>query len=146
MALSMTGAVHVPVYPTISEEEYSYIFKHAEIRFLFVSDEKLFNKLSPVVIEVESMEKIFTFNDVPGADNLSVLMDLGKKKEETLRDKLAEIKNNITEDEMVTMIYTSGTTGIPKGVMLSHKNLVSNFITCSHHFALGLGQDRKSVV
>ncbi len=139
MALSMTGAVHVPVYPTISEEEYSYIFKHAEIRFLFVSDEKLYNKLSPVVVEVESMEKIFTFNEVPGADHLSVLMELGKKNEETLRNKLAEIKNNISEDEMVTMIYTSGTTGIPKGVMLSHKNLVSNFITCSHHFALGLG-------
>ncbi|MCX6220203.1 MAG: long-chain fatty acid--CoA ligase [Bacteroidia bacterium] len=139
MALSMTGAVHVPVYPTISEEEYSYIFKHAEIRFLFVSDEKLYSKLSPVVAEVESMEKIFTFNDVPGADNLSVLLELGKKNEEILRDKLTEIKNNIREDEMVTMIYTSGTTGIPKGVMLSHKNLVSNFITCSHHFALGLG-------
>ena len=139
MALSMTGAVHVPVYPTISEEEYSYIFNHAEIRFLFVSDEKLYNKLSPVVVDVESMEKIFTFNDVPGADNLSVLLELGKKNEEILRDKLAEIKNNISEDEMVTMIYTSGTTGIPKGVMLSHKNLVSNFITCSHHFALGLG-------
>ena len=103
-ALSMTGAVHVPVYPTISEEEYSYIFKHAGIRFLFISEEKLFNKLSPVAVEVESLEKIFTFNDVPGADNLSVLMELGAKNEEALRPKLTEIKNSIREEEMVTMI------------------------------------------
>jgi long-chain acyl-CoA synthetase len=139
MALSMTGAVHVPVYPTISEDEYSYIFNHAEIRFLFISDEKLYNKLSPVVVEVVSMEKIFTFNEVPGAEHLSVLLALGEKNEETLRSKLTSIKNGILEEDMVTMIYTSGTTGVPKGVMLSHKNLVSNFETCSHHFALGLG-------
>ena len=131
--------MHVPVYPTISEEEYTYIFNHAEIRFLFVSDEKLFNKLSPVVAEVKSMEKTFTFNEVPGADHLSVLLKLGEQHEESLRPKLSELKNSIQEDEMVTMIYTSGTTGIPKGVMLSHRNLVSNFKTCSHHFALGLG-------
>jgi len=139
MALAMTGAVHVPVYPTISEEEYSYIFNHAAIRFLFVSDEKLYNKLSPVVVEVVSMEKIFTFNEIAGAEHLSVLIELGRKYEETLSPKLNEIKSSIGEEEMVTMIYTSGTTGIPKGVMLSHKNLVSNFTTCSHHFALGLG-------
>ncbi len=138
-ALAMTGAVHVPVYPTISEEEYSYIFKHAEIRFLFISDEKLYAKLAPVVVEVVSLEKVFTFNDVNGADNLSVLLKLGEEHEERLRSKLTEIKNSIREEEMVTMIYTSGTTGIPKGVMLSHRNLVTNFETCSHHFALGLG-------
>ena len=139
MALSMTGAVHVPVYPTISEEEYSYIFNHAEIRFLFVSDEKLYNKLSPVVVEVVSLEKIFTFNDVSDAENLSVLIQLGEKNEENYRSKLTELKNSIHEEEMVTMIYTSGTTGVPKGVMLSHRNIVSNFKTCSTHFALGLG-------
>ncbi len=138
MALAMTGAVHVPVYPTISEDEYSYIFKHAEIRFLFISDEKLYNKLSPVEVEVVSLEKVFTFNEIVGADNLSVLLELGERNEEILRQRLTEIKNSIQEEDMVTMIYTSGTTGIPKGVMLSHKNLVSNFEACSHHFDLGL--------
>jgi long-chain acyl-CoA synthetase len=139
MALAMTGAIHVPVYPTISEDEYSYIFKHAEIRFLFISDEKLYNKLSPVEVEVVSLEKVFTFNDIKDADNLSVLMELGEKNEESLRQRLIDIKNSIQEEDMVTMIYTSGTTGIPKGVMLSHRNLVSNFEACSHHFDLGLG-------
>lgn len=139
MALSMVGAVHVPVYPTISEDEYSYIFNHAEIRYLFISEEKLYNKLSPVAVETLSLEKIFTFNEVPGADNLSVLMDLGEKNENDLRSRLTEIKNSISEEEMVTMIYTSGTTGVPKGVMLSHRNLVSNLKACATHFDLGLG-------
>ncbi|HEY5511737.1 MAG TPA: long-chain fatty acid--CoA ligase [Prolixibacteraceae bacterium] len=138
MALSMVGAVHVPVYPTISEEEYSYIFKHAEIRFLFISDDKLFAKLGPVDAGVPSLERVFTFNEVPGADNISILYKLGEQHEESLRSKLTEIKAGIGEEEMVTMIYTSGTTGIPKGVMLSHRNLVSNFEACSHHFDLGL--------
>ncbi len=139
MALSMTGAVHVPVYPTISEDEYSYIFNHAEIRYLFISDEKLYNKLSPVTVEILSLEKIFTFNEVSGTDNLSVLMQLGEKNEESLRSRLKEIKDSIKEEEMVTMIYTSGTTGVPKGVMLSHRNLVSNLMACATHFDLGLG-------
>lgn len=139
LALAMTGAVHVPVYPTISEEEYSYIFNHAEIRYLFISDEKLFNKLTPVASGVKSLEKIFTFNDVPDSDNISLLYKLGEQHEESLRSKLEAVKSGIREEDMVTMIYTSGTTGIPKGVMLSHRNLVSNFKTCATHFDLGLG-------
>lgn len=139
LALAMTGAVHVPVYPTISEEEYTYIFNHAEVRFLFVSDEKLFNKLSAVAREVKSLEKIFTFNEVPEAENFSVLMKLGEQQAETYRPILESIRKEITESDMATMIYTSGTTGIPKGVMLSHRNLVSNFTTHAHHFALGPG-------
>ncbi|MEI7420849.1 MAG: long-chain fatty acid--CoA ligase [Prolixibacteraceae bacterium] len=139
MALSMVGAIHVPVYPTISEEEYSYIFKHAEIRYLFVSDDKLYAKLAPVDADVPSLERVFTFNEIPGADHLSVLYKLGEQNEEQLRSKLTELKASIGEEDMVTMIYTSGTTGIPKGVMLSHRNLVSNFETASHHFNLGLG-------
>lgn len=139
LALSMTGAIHVPVYPTISEDEYSYIFKHAEIRYLFISEEKLFSRLSVVGAEVVSLEKIFTFNEVEGAENISSLFELGAKNEESLRDRLAGVKNSIREEDMVTMIYTSGTTGVPKGVMLSHRNLVSNLKSCATHFDLGLG-------
>ena len=137
MALSMSGAVHVPVYPTISEEEYSYIFNHAETRFIFVSDDKLYKKLSPMVAQIASLEQIFTFNQVPGATNIDYLYNLGKEHEQDLAYTLHQLKQSIGEEEMVTMIYTSGTTGIPKGVMLSHRNLVSNFTTHANNFDMG---------
>ena len=137
MALSMTGAVHVPVYPTISEEEYRYIFSHAETRYVFVSDDKLFKKLIPMIGEISSLEQVFTFNQIEGATNIEFLYNLGKEKEHDLDYALHQLKLSIREDEMVTMIYTSGTTGIPKGVMLSHRNLVSNFTTHANNFELG---------
>ncbi len=138
MALAMTGAVHVPVYPTISEEEYSYIFSHAETRYIFVSDDKLFKKLSPMIGQIPSLKQIFTFNQVPGSTNIDYLYNLGKQHEQDFAYPLHLLKQSIGEDEMVTMIYTSGTTGIPKGVMLSHRNLVSNFTGNANNFEMGL--------
>jgi long-chain acyl-CoA synthetase len=137
MALAMTGAVHVPVYPTISEEEYLYIFSHAETRYIFVSDDKLYKKLSPMVGEIAQLEQIFTFNQVAGATNIDFLYNLGKENEQDLAYQLHQLKQTITEEEMVTLIYTSGTTGIPKGVMLSHRNLVSNFSETVNNFDMG---------
>ncbi len=139
MALAMSAAVHVPVYPTISEEEYRYIFSHAETRFIFVSDDKLYKKLSPMIGEISSLERVFTFNEVTGATNLESLCQQGEEHEKELSHSLSQIKLSIGEEEMVTMIYTSGTTGIPKGVMLSHRNLVSNFTTHANNFDLGPG-------
>ena len=144
MALAMTGAVHVPVYPTISEEEYSYIFSHAETRYIFVSDDKLFKKLRPMVGEIANLEQIFTFNQVTGATNIDYLYNLGKEHEQDLAYPLHQLKQSIGEEEMVTMIYTSGTTGIPKGVMLSHRNLVSNFTGCANNFDMGPGHKALS--
>ena len=144
MALAMTGAVHVPVYPTIGEEEYQYIFSHAETRYIFVSDDKLFKKLSPMMGEIPSLEQIFTFNLVDGATDINYLYDLGKEHEQDLSYPLHQLKQSIREEEMVTMIYTSGTTGIPKGVMLSHRNLVSNFTANANNFALGPGHKALS--
>ena len=137
MALAMTGAVHVPVYPTISEEEYRYIFSDSETRFIFVSDDKLYRKLYPMIGEIPSLEQIFTFNEIKGAVNINKLYKLGEENENSLSERLKESRNSIREEEMVTMIYTSGTTGTPKGVMLSHRNLVSNFTTHVNNFALG---------
>lgn len=137
MALAMTGAVHVPVYPTISEEEYRYILSDSETRFIFVSDDKLYQKLLPLADEVRSIEKIYTFNEVEGALNIIDLYKLGEENEDTFSQTLREYKDSIGENDLTTIIYTSGTTGIPKGVMLSHRNLVSNFTTHAHNFALG---------
>ena len=144
MALAMTGAVHVPVYPTISEEEYQYIFSHAETRYIFVSDDKLFKKLGPMVGTIASLEQIFTFNQVAEATNIDYLYNLGKEHEQDLSYTLRKLKQSIGEEEMVTLIYTSGTTGIPKGVMLSHRNLVSNFTANANNFDLGPGHKALS--
>jgi len=143
MALAMTGAIHVPVYPTISEEEYQYIFSHAKTRYIFVSDDKLFKKLSPMIGQVPNLEQIFTFNQVAEATNIDYLYNLGKEHEQDLSYPLHLLKQSIGEEEMVTLIYTSGTTGIPKGVMLSHKNLVSNFTGNANNFIMGL--DHKAI-
>ena len=137
MALAMTGAVHVPVYSTISEEEYRYIFSDSETRFIFVPDDKLYRKLYPMIEEIPSLEQIFTFNEVKDTVNISYLYKLGEENENVFSEKLKQSKDSIREEEMVTMIYTSGTTGIPKGVMLSHRNLVSNFTTYVNNYAFG---------
>lgn len=144
MALAMMGAVHVPVYPTISESEYRYIFNDAETRVVFVSDEKLYKKLSLLQEEIPSLETIYTFNKVEGASSIDFLYELGEKHEAEWTESLHQTMQSIGEEEMVTMIYTSGTTGIPKGVMLSHRNLVSNFTAHANNFSLGVGHKALS--
>ena len=137
MGLALAGAVHVPIYPTISEEEYRYILAHSEARFVFVSDAKLYEKMKPLVDELDSLEELFSFNEVEGARNISEIYALGEGNENHFRGVVGELKNSMSEDEMVTLIYTSGTTGQPKGVMLSHRNIVSNFKAHAQNHRLG---------
>ncbi len=131
MALSMAGIVHVPIYPTIGAEEYRYIFEHAEIKLIITSDQKLFNKINPVADEL-GIANIYSFNFMAGATYWMEIVELGKRKKEELAAELQQRKESIDTNDMVTMIYTSGTTGVPKGVMLSHKNLIANFTQHIH--------------
>lgn len=126
MGMSQAGIIHVPVYPTLSNEEYEYIFNHAEPRLIIVSDQALYKKIRPLMEKAPSLKDIYTFNEVEGARNWKELIELGRKNEEKFKDKLKKIRDSIRENDMVTLIYTSGTTGLPKGVALSHRNLVSN--------------------
>lgn len=136
MALNQTGLIHVPVYSTLSESDYEYILEHSEPKMLIVSDKSLLHKLEPVAKKVNSKILIYTFNDIAGAKNWKDIYKLGKENE--LKDKLDEIKKGILPDDMATLIYTSGTTGNPKGVMLSHKNIISNIFGAAEVFNFGI--------
>lgn len=137
MGMSLTGIVHVPIYPNIGEEEYKYILGHSGAKLLIVGDTRLYNKLYPIAAKISSLQDIYTFEDVKGAKNFDEILRLGESKRNELEKKLSEIKDSILPDDLATLIYTSGTTGVPKGVMLSHNNLISNFVTHSKMHELG---------
>ena len=126
MGASQIGVVTVPVYPTISSEDYAYIFNNSEVKYCFISDEKLLEKVLKIKSKISSLQGIFSFDEIKGCANWREILDLGK--DESAQEEVLSIRNIIKEDDLATIIYTSGTTGIPKGVMLSHKNIVSNVI------------------
>ncbi len=128
MGLSLGGFVHVPIYPTISEGEYTHIFNDSGVKMLIIGDKILLKKLTPLAKEAKSIEEIFTINKIDEERNYEEILDLGKKSESKHKDELQKVKDDISPKDLVTIIYTSGTTGNSKGVMLSHQNLVSNFI------------------
>ncbi len=130
MAIMQIGAVHVPIYPTISEADYKYILNHSEVQYVFVSGKDLLRKIDHIYPEVPNIKGIYTFKHIDEHKHLSELIALGKANQKP--EKLDRIKADIGQDDLATMIYTSGTTGNPKGVMLSHKNLVSNFVAVSN--------------
>ncbi len=131
MGMSQAGIVHVPVYPTISKEDYDFILNHCEPKIVIVSDRQLYEKIRPVAENAPSIKEIYTFNEIDGVKNWSEILHLGEKNADKYTEALESIRKSISPDDMVTLIYTSGTTGFPKGVMLSHKNLVTNFIATS---------------
>lgn len=124
VGMSQIGVISVPVYPTISEEDYEYIFNNAEIKYCFVSDKELYDKLTSVKPKIASLNGIFTFEDVKGAPNWKEILDLGE--DESTQSEVEDLSNTIKAEDVATLIYTSGTTGRPKGVMLTHNNIVEN--------------------
>jgi long-chain acyl-CoA synthetase len=143
MGMAMLGVIHVPIYPTIGEDEYSYILKHAEAKYLITGDAKLTEKLKPVVDKIPGVKEMFCFDDVPGARFYEEILTLGEQNRSKYEGELEKIKETVQPEDLATIIYTSGTTGVPKGVMLSQKNLVSNFV--SHSKMHNLGYEHKVI-
>jgi long-chain acyl-CoA synthetase len=137
MAMSQIGVIHVPIYPTISEEEYDYILDHAEPKIIIISDKLLLDKLKSIIGKNKFIEDIYTYNKIEGTKNWREIIELGKQNADKFKDQLRELKTSIKPEDMLTLIYTSGTTGFPKGVMLSHSNIVSNFIATSYVHPFG---------
>lgn len=123
IATQQIGAILAPVYPNISSADYLYIFNDASIKLCFVGDSVIFNKIAPLKSSLESLEEIYSFFHIKGASDWDLLLSAGQRVE--MRE-VVERKANVRNEDLVTIIYTSGTTGNPKGVMLSHNNLLSN--------------------
>ncbi len=122
------GLVTVPIYPSISGEDCVYNLENSDSKICVVSDEKLFEKINSIKSQLPDLQEIFTFDKVDNAKNWKELLELGKDTDN--QEEVDSIKNSISEDEMASIIYTSGTTGRPKGVMLTHKNIVSDVLGC----------------
>jgi long-chain acyl-CoA synthetase len=122
------GAVQVAIYPTISEHDYKFILNDAGVKLIMVSDLDLAQKMRNIVAQLRPDIEIYTFDKLQGFKHWNDLLEIGKQNAQP--EKLQQLKNAVKETDLATLIYTSGTTGNPKGVMLSHYNLVSNFKTC----------------
>ncbi len=129
MGIMQIGAIPVPIYPTISESDYQHILNHAEICYVIVEGEELLRKIEHILPEIPSLKGIYTFINRGRFNFLEELIQLGK--ENPVPEKVEKIKTTIKSNDIATLIYTSGTTGSPKGVMLSHNNLIQNAKACS---------------
>ncbi|HRO45359.1 long-chain fatty acid--CoA ligase [Agriterribacter sp.] len=123
MAVQQTGAILVPIYPTTNPLEIEFIFNDAAVKYVFVSSEELLQKLQDIRSKIPTVKDIFTFNPVNGARHWSEVLD---KCTDAGLAEIETVKTKIKKDDLATIIYTSGTTGTPKGVMLSHDNIVQN--------------------
>jgi long-chain acyl-CoA synthetase len=144
-AILSLGAVHVPIYPNIVPEEYAFILKDSGASLIFCSSRRLYELLSPIVERLPSVREMYVFDAISGAKHWSELVSSGQEvlEREELRNQLADFRAAVNPGDLAVLIYTSGTTGPPKGVMLSHQNLVTNCITAAgilrntpHHRAL----------
>ncbi|MCK8523028.1 AMP-dependent synthetase/ligase [Aquimarina sp. D1M17] len=134
------GAQDVPIYPTISQEDYEYVLNHSESVYCFVSDDEVFEKVNNIKGNVPSLKEVYSFNDIEGCKSWNEVLDLGK--DASNQEEVEKIMASIKEDDLATLIYTSGTTGRPKGVMLSHKNVVSNAINAATRFPINSGEGK----
>ncbi len=121
--IQQIGAINVPVYPSITENEFKFIFNDAGIKLCFVSDKELYRKMSNIKNAIPSLQQIFCFDDI--VETKAWVTHLSEVSNEDIKT-IEKNKETISENDLATIIYTSGTTGFPKGVMLTHKNLVSN--------------------
>jgi long-chain acyl-CoA synthetase len=136
MGMSMIGVIHVPVFTSLSIEEYQYIISHSEAKLIMVSDKKLHKIVSQAAAATTEPVPVYSFDEIEGVKNWAEIIEAGKRTLQKHSQTVEKIKSTITPDDFASLIYTSGTTGKAKGVMLSHRNMVSNFLSAASVFNL----------
>ena len=138
MGVLQLGAINVPIYPTITANDYEYILNHSESQYCFVSDKEVYDKLVSVKKNIKGLKGIFCFDEIEGCSHWSSLLDQGAKAKN--QAEVEKLKAAVKPEDLATIIYTSGTTGVPKGVMLSHSNIVFNSLNTSIRLPLVKGK------
>jgi long-chain acyl-CoA synthetase len=131
MAVQQIGAILVPLYPTTNPLEIEFIFNNAAVKYVFVSNQEMYDKINVLRSKIPSLKEIFVFDEIPGTNHWKTLL---QTEDSSLLSRVNEIKSSIPPSHLATIIYTSGTTGTPKGVMLSHKNIYSNVMMSKESF------------
>ncbi len=126
IGILQVGAQNVPIYPTISEEDYEYVLNHSEAKYCFVSCSEVLEKVLSISSKIDKLEEIYSFDELDNCKNWKEVLELGA--DTSNQDDVEKLKDAVKPDDLATLIYTSGTTGRPKGVMLSHNNIVSNVV------------------
>ncbi|SHG73362.1 long-chain acyl-CoA synthetase [Flavobacterium fluvii] len=140
IGILQTGAQTIPIYPTISETDYEYILNHSGSIYCVVSDIEVLQKINLVRANLPNLKEVFSFDEIEDCKNWKELLVLGE--DQGNQDQVEERKNSIKSEDLATIIYTSGTTGKPKGVMLSHKNIVSNVLSSTSKIPFEKGKGR----
>jgi len=120
--------VTAPIYPTVSAADLKFILNHSEAKLIFISDKSIYQKLAAMHNELPHLKYVFSFNKIDGVKHFSEFIEIGKQNLQI--EKINSLKATISENDLYTVLYTSGTTGSPKGVMISHKNMLSNVKIC----------------
>ena len=138
IGLMQIGVQTVPIYPTISAEDYEYILNHSEAKYVLVSDVEVYEKVKAIQANVPSLKGVYSFDKIDGCANWSEIKDLGK--DESNQNEVEALMESVSPNDLATIIYTSGTTGRPKGVMLSHNNIVSDVLSSAPRVPLRPGE------
>ncbi|MFQ5335321.1 MAG: AMP-dependent synthetase/ligase, partial [Flavobacteriales bacterium] len=146
MGMAQLGIIHVPLFTTLDSNGYREILQHAEVNLIFISSSVLYKKIASFETELESLKSIYTLDEVEGARNWLEVVETGRKEGERYQAEVEKIKNTISDTDVATLIYTSGTTGKSKGVLLTHRNLISTAKVAAGVFQLQPGQRYLSIL